>query len=181
MIKKYCLLFLIFFSSLSFSQIEEIANIFTVQLGLTVESVKEKCEQNNIFHYSDLVSETDDLLKYESNRDSGLFGCIFYFVEDSLYSFSIWIKTTFEKTQQLLGLTDNNFGKPDSITAEPMNDGKECKTLSWVIKNSINNSVDNISLSYKLPEKNLCIVNFSKYNTLLNKKAILLKKHHIEL
>ena len=70
-------------------------------LGLSIESVKEIWEQNNMNNYACLLYSTDDLLKYEGKSDSLLLSYIFYFVDDSLYCFSFVTKLILTKTKQL--------------------------------------------------------------------------------
>jgi hypothetical protein len=171
---------------LSFAQVDDITNIFDLPLGLSLEVVEEKWEQNNLNDYTSLISKLDDALKYEVISDSLELGCIFYFVDDSLYTFSFWAKLTSIKTQKLLDTLNDKFGKADSTIIEKfgnVNEGnlKEYPSIYWSRKNDNNNSIDKISISHGPISEDLIIFNFFKYNTSLGEKARLQHKHQIKI
>lgn len=184
MIKQFLLLFL--FSSLSFTQDEDIVNILNIPLGLSIETVQEKWDCNNFNKYANLIHKTDDALKYEGKKDSFFLNAIFYFVEDSLYSFVCIIKQPSNDIKQLSNLVSNKLGKPDSINiqkfgSEAKGNVKEYKISFWAKKNLINNSIDNITVSEDQFIDALNLFSFNNYNSLLSSKARLLKKHQIKL
>ncbi len=182
--KQFLLFFL--FSSLSFSQVDDIVNIFSISLGLSIETVQEKWDCNNFNKYANLIHKTDDVLKYEGKKDSFFLKAIFYFVEDSLYSFVCTIKQPSKDTKLLSNLVSNKFGKPDSINiqkfgSEAKGNVKEYKLSFWSKKNLINNAIDNITVSEDQFIDVLNLFSFSNYNSILSSKARLLKKHQIKL
>jgi hypothetical protein len=184
MIKQFLLFFL--FTSLSFSQVDEIVNIFNIPLGLSIKMVKEKWDCNNFNEYANLIHQTDDLLKFEGKKDSFFLGASFHFVDDSLFMFVVVTKQTFDQIKQLSVLVNENFGESDSVSYQKM--GKEGKSSFqiyqasyWSKLNLINNSVDNISTSQETIERKLNVFSFSKSNALLMNKAKLLNQLQLKL
>lgn len=183
---RFSFFFIFLLSSSSFAQVDDIVSILDLPLGLSLEAVEEKWEQNNLNDYTSLISKLDDGLKYKGISDSLALGCIFYFVDDSLYAFSFWTKLTSIKTQKLLDMLNYKFGKADSTIIEKygnVNEGniKEYPLIYWSRKNENNNSIDKISISHISISEELIIFNFSKYNTSLGEKARLQNKHHIKI
>jgi len=184
MIKLYLLFFL--FPSLSFSQVNDIVEIFNIPLGISIQAVKEKWDCNNFNEYATLSRQTDDALKYEEKKDSFYLVANFYFVEDSLYAFVVSTKQPFNQIKQNSLSVNENFGISDSVSYQEL--GKEgsssfqiYKTLYWSKLNLTNNSIDKILTSEETIERNLNVFSFSKFNSALSNKAKLLKKHQIKL
>lgn len=184
MLKLFFQLFL--FSTLSFSQSNDLINIFNIPLGLSMEKVQERWDCNNFNKYANLVHKTEDVLKYEGKKDSFFLGAIFYFVNDSLYMFVVSTKQTFNQTMQMSALVSEIFGVTDSVSyqikgQEGKNSFQKFKTSYWSKLSLINNSVDKISTSLETVDKKLNVFSFSKFNSELSSKAKLLNKHQLKL
>ena len=182
--KQFLLFFL--FSSLSFSQVNDIVNIFNIQLGLSIKNVKEKWDCENFNKFAKLIYQTEDFLKYEAIEDSFFLGASFHFVDDSLFMFVVVTKQTFKSIDELSLSVNENFGIADSVLYKEM--GKKggnafqiYKMSYWAKLNSVNNSFDNISTSQETIERKLNVFSFSKSNSALMNKAKLLNKLQIKL
>lgn len=183
--RKHFLLFFLF-SSLSFSQVDDIINIFNIQLGLSIKSVREKWDCENFNEFAKLIHQTDDVLKYEGIKDSFFLGAIFYFVDDSLYLFVVSAKQTFTRTKLLSFLVNENFGTADSVSSQEFgkdgsNSFQSYQNSYWTKRNLLNNSDDKISTSQEMIERKLNLFSFSKFNLMLSNKAKLLNKHLLKL
>jgi hypothetical protein len=180
-------LFLILsFSNIILAQQNDIIKIFNILCGQSIHDIKHFWITENLQKYADLNHQKDDILKYEGDTDSLYLKSIFYFVEDSLYMFTLVIKQLHTHTNELLELVNQNFGEPDSITiydnkkAYPA-DYYSSTIYYWSQRKIQNNSIDNIYFSAEVDKMNIITLSFSKVNSLLKIKAKALNKHLIRL
>ena len=163
--KHLLIILILLISQLSFSQTNEISSIFTLQMGLSIKSVKEKWKKSDMDRFSKLVTETNDLIKYKGINNSLKLGSIFYFVDDSLYGFTFWIRSTSIEVKKIINNLREEYGKPDTCYA---NEGFINK---WSQKNNTDNSVNKIMICYNSFMNDSVQINFSKYHERLGEKA----------
>ena len=147
-----------------YAQYKTPKDIISLPIGSSLNNIKNKLDsiyinKNNI----KLVYQGDDFLKYNYKTDSLMSECIFYFVDDSLIGYSLWIKTNHNIAKKILLFISAKYGKPDTLIK---NVG-----YRWSKVELENKYKNKINILYHNAIDNKSKIRFSKFNIRLLEKA----------